>query len=119
MSKNEVRKTPPCLIILGLLVLLFLLMAILPQFGRPRYITYITPRPLATSYSAFLYCPDCAEEGMSINIWRSQDGTQLTGGVVASYPHGTSVTVIARDGKFVKVEVGSVTGWLASSLVRK
>lgn len=65
-----------------------------------------------------LYCPDCAEVGMAINLWDSP--TDIWGGavVVGRRPHGTVCTVLAEDEDFTRVDCGGTTGWVQNTLLR-
>lgn len=69
-----------------------------------------------------LICVDCANAGISINVW--QRAGQNRGRVVFSLPHLTSVRLnsskIADDGRrWYEVGFQDKTGWVAEDFVRR
>jgi len=94
--------------------------SVLPTATRKR----VTPRPTPTPHIAHLYCPDCRDIGMWINLW--QRGQADRGRVVAEAPHGTEVIILERrsepseDRDYLKVKIMATgqTGWVPEPFVR-
>ena len=78
------------------------------------------PLRSSSGSSVRLYCPECQEAGMKINIWEtpSRAGLKTTG----SLPHGTQVTVIDKayhDGMSqYKITHQGITGWVSELMIR-
>ena len=68
-------------------------------------------------FSAYLYCPECQEVGMKINVWKSPSREGLE--TVGSYPHGTMVTVIGNEAGHYKIKKGSVIGYVSTIMIKK
>ena len=85
-----------------------------------------TPRlspPTPTPYTAYLYCPDCADAGMPINLW--ERGQADRGRQIALGFHGDQVLVLdrqrepveERDYLRVRVVGSGVSGWVPEPFV--
>ena len=80
-----------------------------------------TPEPASSSsfkqFSAQLYCPECQDAGMKINVWKtpSREGLKTVG----SYPHGTTVTVIGNEAGHYKIKKGNVIGYVSTQMIKK
>lgn len=77
--------------------------------------------PPPTAYQATLFCQDCADAGMEINLWETpeRDGLRTTGSV----PHNTAVTVLdsrmVNGTRHYKVRHVNVVGWVSELMVKK
>jgi len=70
-----------------------------------------------------LYCPECAEENMSIYLWSKPGGLADGAQTIAAFPHGELCMLLGKRGGYTRVScLGSdgkaVIGWLATSLVK-
>ena len=80
-----------------------------------------TPTP--TPKTAWLYCPDCADVEMKINLW--QNGGSDRGTVVGKAAHADEVFVLeskkdSSEGRYyyrVKVKETGATGWVPEALI--
>lgn len=66
-----------------------------------------------------LWCPDCAEIGMRINLWDWPGGLAAGATVVAEADHGDTCTLLGSQQDFDEVRCGASTGWVRSSLVHR
>jgi len=78
-----------------------------------------TPEPKPTTFTVILYCPDCADIGMAINLW----STPSRSGISGKANHGDTCTVTDTDTYdgllHYKVTCGSQAGWVSENLVRR
>ena len=77
--------------------------------------------PLPTTYTVVIWCQECADIRMSINVWEKAGTTR--GSVVYSVPYSTTITVLssktADDGRrWYRVSYLGKTGWIPSSFVK-
>lgn len=119
-EQSKPRGTNSCLVVLLAAILIGGgLIALLP-FGAGQT-EDARPAVVPTTFRATAYCPDCAEEGMEINVWDSIDRDRVVGTV----PHGEAITVFdsARhngEGRtYYHVRYGSVVGWLPLEFVMR
>ena len=77
-----------------------------------------TPLPRVT-----IWCPDCADAGMEVNLWSKAGGAAAGATVLSSVPHDTIVSEVrARsvDGvSYIRVDYRGNRGWLTKSLIRR
>jgi hypothetical protein len=84
-----------------------------------------TPGPTAESKpsaepigKAVLWCPDCADIGMKINLWNSPQRSQ----VVGMLPHKTTVTMLEKgthDGRILyRVSGKGQSGWVTVEFLK-
>jgi hypothetical protein len=87
--------------------------------SNPTPVPTTQPTPVPTTYSVTLFCQDCADIGMKINIWTSTSKV----GVAGSVPHNTQVTVYGvttYDGVvFYNVGTNGIRGWITEMFVQK
>ena len=72
-----------------------------------------------TAYQVTLFCQDCADIGMAINLWTDPDRS----GVAGSVPHNTVVTVLDSrmvDGtQYYYVRYVNTRGWVSELMVKR
>jgi hypothetical protein len=78
------------------------------------------PKPTVTPIGqAILWCQDCADIGMEINLWNAPQRSQ----VVGSLPHGTRVTVLEKatcEGRtLLKVRGDAQMGWVTAEFLKR
>jgi len=80
----------------------------------------IVPTPAPTTYRVYLYCADCAEIGMNINLWETIDRQNLA--TTGSVPNNAPVTVLDRQEYegfvYYKVQYHGQTGWVSEQMIR-
>ena len=77
--------------------------------------------PQPTTYAVVLWCQECADIGMSINVWEKAGTTRGT--VVFSVPYNTTVTVLSSKTaddrqRWYRVSYLGQTGLIPSSFVK-
>jgi|GEM_PF-2144564 len=81
----------------------------------------IVPTPTPTTYQVYLYCADCVELGMDINLWETVDRQNLV--TTGSAPNHAQVTLLEwqeYDGvMYFKVEYQGQIGWVSEQMVSK
>ena len=85
-----------------------------PKFDQPA-----VARPTFAPVPVSLYCLDCADIGMDVNLWCKPAGAGEGASVVGSKPHGTKCQAVASQAGFYKVKCAGATGWVKASIVRK
>jgi len=78
----------------------------------------------STQTTGRLYCPECAADGITINLW--QNGAANRGRVVAQGQHNATVQVLSKrydstESRYyyrVRVTATGATGWVPETLIR-
>jgi len=77
-----------------------------------------TPTPNSL-FKIQLWCPDCADAGMQINLW-DKPGDLISGAkTVAQRNHGVTCDVLEERMDWYRVKCGVYTGWIKISLTHK
>ena len=92
--------------------------------GIPGERTYEVPTPLSPILKGRLWCPDCADEGTSIELW--QEAGVQRGKVVGKGNHGDNVDIFEKwyddseERYYYRVRLLSTgaTGWVSEKLVQ-
>lgn len=90
-----------------------------PDVSLPVSAPTTSPVTAPTTFPVTLFCPECADAGMKINLWASPNRA----GVAGSVPHNTRAIVIETsiyDGVLhYKVQANGITGWVSQSFIQR